>query len=81
MCELCKAEKLTKWYYEDDIIWIADCLICRIPMVVLRKHKNTLSKDEEEHINLKVKELFGENFQFRKEQRRIKDHLHWHILL
>src|SRR5262249_19805056 len=37
-CELCTAARVTPWYYEDDICWIAECEICEGPMVVWRSH-------------------------------------------
>jgi len=24
-CDLCKALKMTPWFFEDDICWIAEC--------------------------------------------------------
>ena len=37
-CELCEAARLTTWYHEDDVCWVADCEICGVPMVVWRTH-------------------------------------------
>ena len=37
-CELCRGAAVTTRYYDDDECWIADCLICRVPMVVWRVH-------------------------------------------
>ena len=37
-CELCEAARLTTWYHEDDVCWVADCEICAVPMVVWRNH-------------------------------------------
>jgi hypothetical protein len=37
-CELCAAARITPWYYEDEICWIAECEICETPMVVWRSH-------------------------------------------
>jgi hypothetical protein len=36
-CALCAAEQVTPWYHEDDRCWVAECLICRTPMVVWRR--------------------------------------------
>ena len=80
-CKLCLNEKLTKRYYEDNLIWIANCLTCNIPMVVLKEHKMNLIEEEENKIINKIKEIFGNNITFRKNQRQILDHLHWHILI
>jgi len=24
-CELCLAERVTEWFHEDDVCWIAEC--------------------------------------------------------
>ena len=37
-CMLCRAERITPWFHEDDICWIAECEICETPMVVWRRH-------------------------------------------
>jgi hypothetical protein len=37
-CELCEAARLTTWYFEDDLCWIAECETCFVPMVVWRTH-------------------------------------------
>lgn len=37
-CELCRAERLTEWFYEDDECWIAECEQCDVPMVVWKRH-------------------------------------------
>jgi hypothetical protein len=37
-CELCLAHKLTPWLHEDDVCWIAECMICATPMIVWRHH-------------------------------------------
>ena len=35
-CDLCIAARITPWFHEDDLCWIAECTICATPMVVLR---------------------------------------------
>ena len=37
-CELCQAHRMTEWYYEDDLCWVAECEACCVPMVVWKKH-------------------------------------------
>ena len=29
---------MTPWLHEDDDCWVAECLVCRTPMVVWRSH-------------------------------------------
>lgn len=81
MCELCELKKITKWYYENDDFVILNCKTCGIPMVVTRKHIMEVGEKLMRDIELKVREIFGDNFKFRKNQRKIKDHWHWHIIL
>src|ERR1700722_11174587 len=35
-CDLCEAARITPWYYEDDVCWIAECEIWATRMVVWR---------------------------------------------
>ncbi len=37
-CELCEAARMTEWFYEDDVCWIAECEQCYVPMVVWKTH-------------------------------------------
>jgi len=37
-CELCEAARLTEWFYEDDLCWVAECEQCYVPMVVWKRH-------------------------------------------
>lgn len=78
-CDLCNLEKKTKWYYEDEKIVICDCTTCKIPMVVLRKHTMKPTENDIEHICSIARKLFGD-VMFRVDQRRIRDHLHWHLI-
>ena len=45
-CLLCAAERITPWYHEDDVCWIAECEICATPMVVWRWHGIEPSPDD-----------------------------------
>jgi len=52
-CPLCRlaqdGEVLTRLYYQDDKIIVVDCLICRLPMVVVRAHRDHFTEDERNH--------------------------------
>ena len=37
-CELCSASRLTTWWFEDDLCWVAECDSCGVPMVVWKSH-------------------------------------------
>ena len=79
-CPLCRKERLTHWYYSDTVCWMADCLTCKIPMIVLVRHSMRLTDFERRHLP-EVVEMFFPGAKLRKRQRKIKDHLHWHILV
>ncbi|HEY6567313.1 MAG TPA: hypothetical protein VI341_07320, partial [Actinomycetota bacterium] len=37
-CLLCDAERVTEWFHEDGDCWVAECMVCRTPMIVWRTH-------------------------------------------
>ena len=83
MCELCNLKKKTKWYYEDEVYIILDCLTCKIPMVVSKSHDFKVDIETVHHAVLFgiVKGVFGgKRFTFRRTQRKVKNHFHWHIV-
>jgi hypothetical protein len=49
-CVLCAAERITPWYHEDDVCWVADCEICATPMVVWRWHGIDPSDGDRQHM-------------------------------
>jgi hypothetical protein len=92
MCELCGLEKKTQWWHESNEFIVCKCMTCGIPMIVRRQHGVPRDCDCKKDKRMwdavgKVAEsicrdVFGDQFVgFRKEQRKIKDHWHWHVLL
>jgi len=83
VCELCNLEKKTKWYYEDDTFIICDCLTCKVPMIVAKYHHSLVETMRpevfESYVNGLVRGVLKRKFHFRREQRKVKDHWHWHI--
>ena len=76
-CELCQRERLTEWYYSDDVCWMAECALCGVPMIVFNGHQRpTIS--EIEHMK-QVSETHFPDYGWRNE-RLIPDHWHKHIL-
>ncbi|CAN5796270.1 hypothetical protein BH18ACT17_BH18ACT17_06200 [soil metagenome] len=81
-CMLCAAERVTAWLHEDDDCWVAECLVCRTPMVVWRTHG--LPEPDREALLLAqlervAAERYGdEGFYVDPERRRIPDHWHAH---
>jgi len=84
-CELCRIyenrEIHTKVHYENGDWIMLDCIDCKIPMVVYKHHKilKDIPMKEIHYMINKCMQLFG-SFSFRQE-RKIKDHFHWHILI
>lgn len=82
-CDLCEAARITSWYHEDEICWVADCEICGVPMVVWRSHGTAPPKDELEHMLARLEEVAEEQFSGRRYEidrvmRQIPDHFHAH---
>ena len=81
-CQLCDAERLTAWHFQDDRCWVTDCIVCRTPMVVWRTHG--LPEPELERSMLEVlrgiaADRYGSGgYWIDPERRRIPDHWHAH---
>ena len=82
MCELCEANRLTPWYYEDDECWIAECELCAVPMVVWRKHEanpdDFVKSRLWERLAIVVTEHYGFDHYIDDNMRSIPDHYHAH---
>ena len=81
-CLLCGAERITPWHHEDDDCWIADCMVCRTPMVVWRTHGlpgEALATALLGRLATVAAERYGlDGFWIDRERRRIPDHWHAH---
>ena len=83
MCDLCKLEKKTEWFYEDDRIVVFLCKKCKVPVVTIKEHRmnpGVLIKVWMKKKLIEIgKKFYGhDRFVVDKNQRSIKDHLHWH---
>ena len=86
-CPLCQAERRTTWYRDEPLFWIADCELCAVPMVVMRRH-GMPTPDEEAVMLATLAEVATEvwgltsrgdpNWWFDKVRRNIPDHWHAH---
>src|SRR5437763_21252 len=81
-CDLCEAARITPWYHEDDICWIAECEICAVPMVVWREHGREPSAADLEHMldqlgRIAAEQLTVEHY-VDDNMRNIPDHFHAH---
>jgi hypothetical protein len=81
-CDLCEAARITPWYHEDDICWIAECEICAVPMVVWRHHGVEPPSDHLEHMRGQLARIAGQELTVEHyvddNMRNIPDHYHAH---
>ena len=80
-CLLCTAAEVTPWHHQDDLCWIADCLVCATPMVVWRKHGLPDAATRAamiERLSKVADDVYPEGWWLDGEMRQIPDHFHAH---
>ena len=80
-CELCQASRITPWYYEDDVCWVAECEACETPMVVWREHGTQPPPDALTHMHACLEAVAAEHFGaiwIDDDMRTIPSHYHAH---
>ena len=81
-CDLCEAARITEWFFEDDICWIADCEICAVPMVVWREHGTDPSERVLAHMHRQLAIVAAAQLtvdhRVDDNMRNIPDHYHAH---
>ena len=81
-CDLCEAARITPWYHEDEVCWIAECEICEVPMVVWRHHGTEPPPEHMEHMHGNLARVAGERLTVEHwvddNMRNIPDHYHAH---
>jgi hypothetical protein len=82
-CELCEAARITPWFHEDDVCWVAECEVCSIPMVVWKRHGAEPPEEEVEHMLAQLTRVaadrFGDDeFSIDRVMRQIPTHFHAH---
>jgi hypothetical protein len=80
-CMLCTAEQITPWHFEDDEVWVADCLICSTPMAVWRSHglpEPDVERRLLDRLEAIAAERFPDGYWIDPIRRRIPDHWHAH---
>ena len=82
-CELCEAARLTTWYHEDDVCWVADCEVCAVPMVVWRTHGTDPPPEARAHMVGELARVADEvlgagTWSLDDVMRQIPDHFHAH---
>jgi hypothetical protein len=81
-CELCEAARLTEWFFDDDVCWIAECESCNVPMVVWRAHGADPPDEIKSHLWERLLAVTAEAYDFDPyiddRLRSIPDHYHAH---
>lgn len=81
-CDLCEAARITPWYYEDEICWVAECEFCAVPMVVWRVHDPAPPEDIKAHLHACLARVVAAHADFihyvDDNMRNIPDHYHAH---
>lgn len=82
-CQLCEGAFITTRYFEDAQCWIADCVICRVPMVVWRVHETSPPEEVRGHLVAGLSTVADQFFEGRpwyydEHMRQIPDHYHAH---
>ena len=79
-CDLCEAARITPWFHEDDVCWIAECEICYVPMVVWRFHGTEPPTEHLAHMHTELGRVAGETLTVEHyvddNMRNIPDHYH-----
>lgn len=82
-CDLCEAARMTEWYHEDDVCWVAECEVCYVPMVVWRWHGTEPGDSDLTHMlhmleDVAARVFDGAEFTIDRIMRQIPDHFHAH---
>jgi hypothetical protein len=81
-CDLCEAARITPWFHEDDLCWIAECEICAVPMVVWRSHDADPPAEVKAELHARLAAVVKTHFEFDHyvddNMRNIPDHYHAH---
>jgi len=81
-CELCEAARLTEWFHEDELCWIAECDLCSVPMVVWKVHDPSPPGDVRAQLHDRLAAVVGQHFEFEHwiddNMRSIPTHYHAH---
>ena len=81
-CDLCEAAKITPWFHEDDLCWIAECEICATPMVVWRFHGKVPPPEHLDHMHVELAKVAKDRLTVEHyvddNMRQIPDHYHAH---
>jgi hypothetical protein len=76
MCDLCERKRITRWFYEDEVVWIARCKTHEDKLIiVLKEHAPLPTPTEYQHM-WELSKRFRPDSGWRLPN-SIRDH--WHI--
>ena len=81
-CELCAAERVTEWFFEDHTCWVAECEACYVPMVVWKRHDPNPPEEVRVVLHDRLREIvdthYGYDCWLDENMRSIPTHYHAH---
>lgn len=81
-CDLCEAARVTEWFHEDELCWVAECEVCSVPMIVWKVHDPHPSDEVKavlhETLLRVVGKVFVDEIYIDDNMRNIPDHYHAH---
>ena len=82
-CELCEAARITPWFHEDEVCFVAECESCWVPMVAWKSHGAEPPPDVVEHmleelVRVATGQVGADGFRIDRVMRQIPDHFHAH---
>ncbi len=84
-CDLCEAARMTRWFFEDDLCWVADCEFCDVPMIVWKNHAPRPDEATKAALHERLLAVVAEHFDSEvyidDNMRNIPDHYHAHARL
>lgn len=82
LCDLVRGNIVTKVHWSSALSVCVDCLTCRIPLAVIRRHDSKVTDEEHEDIMNHALDIFGSDFNgVRMIPRKIKTHAHYHLIV
>jgi hypothetical protein len=80
--ELCQAVRMTTWWHDDDVCWVAECDSCGVPMVVWKQHSGNPPPMVREHMMGCLRTVADQHgpvdYWIDDRLRTIPDHFHAH---
>jgi hypothetical protein len=81
-CELCRAERVTEWFHEDELCWVAECEQCYVPMAVWKNHDPNPAEEVRIELHARLRDVVDAHYGFEywldDNMRSIPTHYHVH---